>query len=36
MVHPWMQGIEPQMTLFNDQELQLIRDEFKFLLYKLY
>jgi hypothetical protein len=30
MVHPWMQGIEQHMTLFNDQELQLIRDEFTF------
>lgn len=30
MAHPWMQGIEHQMTLFNEQELQLIRDEFTF------
>jgi serine/threonine protein kinase len=30
MAHPWMQGIEENMTLFNDQELQLIRDEFTF------
>lgn len=25
-----MQGIKTHMTLFNDQELQLIRDEFTF------
>mmetsp|Transcript_1081 Transcript_1081/g.1061 ORF Transcript_1081/g.1061 Transcript_1081/m.1061 type:complete len:132 (-) Transcript_1081:165-560(-) len=30
LAHPWMQGIEDQMTLFNEQELQLIRDEFTF------
>jgi len=30
MAHPWMQGIEDEMTLFNDQELELIRDEFTF------
>ena len=28
--HPWMQGIEGEMTLFNDQELQQIRDEYTF------
>lgn len=30
MAHDWMQGIEEQMVLFNDQETQLIRDEFTF------
>ena len=30
MAHEWMQGIEEEMVLFNDQEKQLIRDEFTF------
>ena len=30
MAHPWMQGIEESMILFNDQEQQLIRNEFTF------
>jgi serine/threonine protein kinase len=30
MAHPWMQGVEEDMTLFNEQEQQLIRDEFTF------
>lgn len=30
MAHPWMQEIEEEMTLFNEQEQQLIRDEFTF------
>ena len=30
MNHPWMQEIEEKMVLFNDQEQQLIRDEFTF------
>lgn len=30
MAHPWMQGIEDEMILFNEQEQQLIREEFTF------
>lgn len=30
MAHEWMQGIEEDMVLFNDQEKELIRDEFTF------
>lgn len=30
MAHPWMQGIPDTMILFNDQEQQLIRDEFTY------
>lgn len=30
MAHPWMQEVEEDMTLFNEQEQQLIRDEFTF------
>ncbi|CAI2366178.1 unnamed protein product [Moneuplotes crassus] len=30
MAHEWMEGIEENMVLFNDQETQLIRNEFTF------